>query len=76
MEPGVFLQLAQVEHVIKTIILVGDDIEDYVTIILESIHMMVDDHGFSVVLCLDQFACLSVYQVDQSLLKKETLKHC
>lgn len=74
MEPGVFLQLAQVEHIIKAVIIVGDDIEDHVSVVLESVHVMVGDHCSSVVLCLDRFARLSVYQVDQSLWKKQTFR--
>lgn len=70
MEPRVFFQLAQVEHIIKAVIVVGNDIEDNVTVILKSVHVMVDHHCSSVVLCLDHFASLSVNQVDQGLLKK------
>lgn len=70
MELGVFLQLAQVEHIIKAVILVGDDIEDHMTVILISIHVVVDNHCSGVELCLNFFASLSVYQVDQSLVNK------
>lgn len=69
-EPGVFLQLAQVEHFVKAVVLVGDDVEDYVTVVLICIHVMVNNNCSGVVLCLHFFASLSVYQVDQSLVKK------
>lgn len=65
-----FFQLVQVEHFIKAIIIVGDGIKDHMTIILESVHVMVDDHCPCVVFCLNLFARLPVYQVNQSLFKK------
>lgn len=71
---GVLLQLAQVEHVIKAVVLVGDDVKDHVTVILKGIYVMVDDHCSGGVLCLDQFSSLSVYQVDQSLSKKSAFR--
>jgi len=71
MEASTFLQLAQVEHVIKAVVTVGNDIKDHVTVVLKSIHVMIDDHCFSVVLYLNLFAGLSVYQVDQSLMNTE-----
>lgn len=70
MEARVFLQLAQVEHIVKAVIIVGNDIEDHMTVILKGVHVMVDDHCSSVELCLNFFASLSVYQVDQSLMKE------
>lgn len=65
------LQVAQVEHVIKAVVGVGNDIKDHVAIVLKSIHMVVEDHRSCVVLCLNFFAGLSVYQVDQSLMEKQ-----
>lgn len=69
----VFIQFAQEEHIIKAFIFVGDDIEDHMTVFLKGIHVMVDDHWSSVVLCLDLFARPSVNQVDQSLSKKQNI---
>ena len=69
-----FLQLAQVEHVVKAGVTVGDHIENHVTVVLKSIHVMVDHHRPGVVLRLEYFASLSVYQMDESLWKKETFR--
>lgn len=54
-------QVAQVEHVIKAVVSVGNDIKDHVAIVLKSIHMVVEDHCSCVVLCLNFFAGLSVH---------------
>lgn len=62
-----FLQIPHIKHVIQAIVLVGDDIKYDAAVDLESVHVMVDDHSFGVVLSLHQFVCLSVYQVNQSL---------
>lgn len=70
MERAAILQLAEVEHVIEAVVFVGDDIEDDVTVVLESVYVVVDDHRSCVVLRLDVFASLSVYQVDQGLSKR------
>lgn len=81
MEPNVLLQLAQVEHFVKAGIFVGDDIEDNMAIFLISIHVMVNNGGSTVVFCLHFLASLSVYQVDQSLVREIKIevknpKHC
>lgn len=70
MESSILLQLTEVEHVIKAAIIVGNDIKDDMTIVLESVNMMVDNHCSSVVLGLHLFTGLFVYQVDKSLLKE------
>lgn len=69
-EVDAFLQLAQVEHVVKAGVCVGDDVEDDVPVVLEGVHVMVDDHCPRVVLGLHFFAGLSVNQVDQSLTRE------
>lgn len=70
LRPGVFLHSVQVERIVKAVVFVGDDVEDDVTVVLKCVHVMVDDHRSGVVLCVHHLAGLSVYQVDQSLLKK------
>lgn len=74
LEPGVLLQLVQVEHVVKAVILVGDDVEHHVAVFLVSVHVMVHDHCSGVKLRLQLFACLSVDQVEQSLSEKRTFR--
>lgn len=69
-EVDAFLQLAHVEHVVKAGVCVGDDVEDDVPVVLEGVHVMVDDHCPRVVLGLHFFAGLSVNQVDQSLTRE------
>ncbi|TNN84664.1 hypothetical protein EYF80_005079 [Liparis tanakae] len=56
--------LAQVEHVIKAVVFVGDDIDDHMTVLLKSIDVVVHDHRASEVLSLHHFAGLSVYQAE------------
>lgn len=69
-EVDAFLQLADVEHVVKAGVCVGDDVEDDVPVVLKGVHVMVDDHRLGVVLGLHLFAGLSVDQVDQSLARE------
>lgn len=66
-ESGLLLQLAQVKHLVEAAVVVGDHVEDHVTVILKGINVMVDHHRSRVVLGLHLFAGLSVYQVDQGL---------
>lgn len=69
-EVDAFFQLAYIEHVVKAGVCVGDDVEDDVPVVLEGVHMMVDDHCLSEVLGLHLFAGFSVNQVDQSLIRE------
>lgn len=69
-EVDAFLQLVHVEHVVKAGVCVGNDVEDDVPVVLEGVHMMVDDHRVGVVLGLHFFAGLSVNHVDESLTRE------
>lgn len=81
METSILLQLAQVKHFVKAGVFVGDDIKDNMTIFLISVHVMVNNGGSSEVFCFYFLASLSVYQVDQRLVRETKIelkspKHC
>lgn len=74
LETNIFLQPAQVEHLIEAGVVVGNDINDHVAVVLVSVHVVIDHHCSSVVLHLHFFARLFFYQVDESLKKKNPFR--